>query len=113
MNAKDFLNNSTSDFVKGLNAAEKIIIANLMERYAAVKSMPLTHSECFSGDCIETIIQREAEMLTPCLPLKRGAAYVTGVAIGDKVEMYSSAQKKYVSVEEWNKENEGDDVLPR
>jgi hypothetical protein len=60
MNAKDFLNNSTSDFVKGLNAAEKIIIANLMERYAAVKSMPLTPSECFSGDCIETIIQREA-----------------------------------------------------
>jgi len=117
MNAKKFLEDCKSDWVKSLGTTEKILLANLMERYLSYSiqdsgGMSVTRlmsideiKEEYPSSCIEEIIQREAEYLIPRLPIKRGAAHVTGVVIGGEVEMYSHSQKKYISVAEWNAEN--------
>ena len=153
MNAKNFLEDCKSDWVKSLGTSEKILLANLMERYASqiqnkvvsmegkngatISFVPCPLFDELHSDCVETIIQREAESLHRSLNnlgVKRMGIQVSGgIASGD-ITTYSSKQKKYIPSQEWLKESEekyyaylssireaaaslnkkrGDDVLPK
>lgn len=60
MNAKKFLEDCKSDWVKSLGTSEKILLANLMERYASGlpthNTYPLTKEESFEINDVSMIL---------------------------------------------------------
>lgn len=137
MTAKEYLKTCKSDFVNGLNSSERILVENLMERYASQIQNKVVSMEGKNGvtisfipcplfdephsDCVETIIQREAESLHRSLNnlgVQRMGIHVSGGITPGDIITYSRKQKKYIPHQEWLKENEenkkrGDNVLPK
>lgn len=60
MNAKQFLEECKSDWVRSLNTSQKILLANLMERYTSAstnhKTYPLTTDECFEANDVSMVL---------------------------------------------------------